>query len=187
MSYKYHTIHIDNQHHSSDKTLQTSWVSELLVPLHSVVQVSIIKINFNQSANVEGVPYVHVCIDELRSIFNEISGVAADSTSITQEIIPNGKSQVRGCLAIIDNRPHNVCASSDDDRTNYFGSDYSTQTQFLKPIDQLDKLTISVRDPYGDLVTRNGSDTNNRNLIQISLRFTCLAGEVGKRKVSKNV
>lgn len=189
MSYIYHTVHIDNVHHEAAKTLKTSWVSELVAPIHNIIQISVLKFNFNQSANVTGVPYVYLNIDELQSVYNDVSGVSGNSstTTSTQEVYPNSKSRARGCVAVIDNNPTTFDSTAADNRTTFLGADYSTQTQFQKPIERIDKLTISILDPNGVSLMRNGSDTNNRNLIQLSLRFTCLPDISGHRGASKKM
>ena len=156
-SYEFYTVHTDSL---SGDTLtdfttlnQSAFTPFLFRPLENVVQVSV------QSANIPLAGTSNVCylrVNELGSQFNETGGQAT-SNAITS--VPVTKDRIRGSLA-----KFNKAASG---RTIYNQNDYSTQTQFITPINKIDRLTI-------ELLDETGSNSYVDSNVFISLRFTCM-------------
>jgi hypothetical protein len=169
-SYEFFTVHTDSLSSntwSNYSTLnQSSFMPLLFRPLENIVQVSV------QTANIPLAGESNVCylrVNELDSQFNESTGVQSnptfDATSNTfnntssVQSVPTKKDRIRGSLA-----KFNKAGSG---RTIYNQNDYSTQTQFITPINKIDRLTI-------ELLNENGSNSYVDSNVFVSFRFTCL-------------
>jgi|ETNvirenome_6_85_1030632.scaffolds.fasta_scaffold14973_5 hypothetical protein len=156
-SYEFFTVHTDSLSGDTwtDYTTlnQSSFIPFLFRPLENIVQVSV------QTANIPLAGESNVCylrVNELGSQFNETGGQAT-SNAITS--VPVTKDRIRGSLAKFNK------ASSG--RTIYNQNDYSTQTQFITPINKIDRLTI-------ELLNETGSNSYVDSNVFVSFRFTCL-------------
>ena len=169
-SYEFFTVHTDSL--SGDTWTdysnlgQSSFTPFLFRPLENVVQVSV------QTANLPLDGDSNVCylrINELGSQFNE-SGGQATSNAITST--PVTKDKIRGSLAKFN--------KSSTGRTIYNQCDYSTQTQFITPINKIDRLSI-------ELLDENGSNSYVNSNVFVSLRFTCMKENLcpTKKKVNR--
>jgi hypothetical protein len=169
-SYEFFTVHTDSL--SSDiwtdySTLnQSSFIPLLFRPLENIVQVSV------QTANIPLAGESNVCylrVNELDSQFNESTGVQSNPTFNTTsntfnntssvQSVPAKKDRIRGSLAKFN--------KADSGRTIYNQNDYSTQTQFITPINKINRLTI-------ELLNENGSNSYVDSNVFVSFRFTCL-------------
>ena len=157
-SYEFYTIHT-----SSNVNITTglsdssnSYVAFLNPPLKDVVQVSVLSCDFNGSTvNDSNVAYL--CVDELISPFNHLAVVPYSNSFST---VPSSFSMAHNPILSVGVNP--------SDRTLYQQYQYSSQTQFVKPINKLDRLTISLRSPTGAFLNTLDKTT------YISFRFTCL-------------
>lgn len=149
-SYEFYTIHVDSLSSSTSNNFTTF----LYRPLKSVVQVSVLNASFDARTSSSNVAYLHV--DEFSSAFNDITGVVSGNVISSS---PGSKERVRGSLARF-----NVNST---DRTIYNQVDYSTQTQFIRPIEKLDRINTELLDEYGNTL----SVISN---TYVSYRITCL-------------
>ena len=149
-SYEFYTIHVDSLSSSTGNV----FTSHLFRPLKDIVQVSVLNANFDASSSGSNVAYLYV--DQLTSLFNENTGEPS-ANLITS--IPFSKDRTRGSLARF-----NLAATG---RTIYEQQDYSTQTQFIHPIEKVDRLSTQLLDENGEsLITTSNTF--------ISYRFTCM-------------
>jgi len=155
-SYEFMTIHTDslNSNNWVDGS-QNNYINHLFRPIENVVQVSILCASIPVSAS--NVCYLRV--NELTSQFNESSGETGVSDVISVSSSPITKDKIRGSLA-----KFNVNLSG---RTIYDQQLYSTQTQFISPLNKIDRLTTEILDENG---TPAVIDSN----VFISYRFTCM-------------
>ena len=180
-SYEFFTVHTDSL---SDDTWtdystlnQSSFKPLLFRPLENIVQVSI------QTANIPLAGDSNVCylrVNELGSQFNESTGVQSnptfDATSNTfnntssVKSVPAKKDKIRGSLAKFN--------KAGTGRTIYNQNDYSTQTQFITPINKIDRLTI-------ELLDETGSNSYVDSNVFVSFRFTCMKENLGPATKSK--
>lgn len=178
-SYEFFTVHTDSI--SSNNWVdanQNNFVSHLFRPLENVVQVSIVC----SSIPVSDSNVCYLRVNELTSQFNESSGELTNptfdvstntfSTSATVASVPTIKDKIRGSLA-----KFNVNLSG---RTIYEQQDYSTQTQFITPINRIDRLTTEILDENGELAV---IDSN----VFISYRFTCIKENLCPRVPQKKL
>ena len=174
-SYEFFTVHTDSLSSKSwkDETIddQSSFTSLFFRPLKNIVQVSV------QTANIPLSGDSNVCylrVNELTSQFNESTGVQSNPTFDTVsntfpntssvKSVPAKKDKIRGSVAKFN--------KAGTDRTIYNQNDYSTQTQFITPINKIDRLTIELLDENGD------NSVVNSNVF-ISFRFTCMKENLG--------
>ena len=149
-SYEFYTIHVDSLTSSTGNV----FTSHLFRPIKDVVQVSVLTVNFDASTSVSNVAYLYV--DQLTSMFNENTGERSGDSIVSN---PINKDRTRGALARF-----NVASSG---RTIYNQQDYSTQTQFIHPIEKIDRINVRLFDENGDsLITISNTF--------VSFRFTCM-------------
>lgn len=149
-SYEFYTIHVDSLSSSTGNV----FTSHLFRPLKDVVQISVLNANFDASSSGSNVAYLHV--EQLTSLFNENTGEPSGDVIASN---PLSKDRTRGALARF-----NLAATG---RTIYEQQDYSTQTQFIHPIEKVDRLSTQLLDENGEsLITTSNTF--------VSFRFTCM-------------
>lgn len=168
-SYEFFTIHTDSMNSNTwVNGSQNNYVNYLFRPLENVVQVSVVC----SSIPVSDSNVCYLRIEELSSQFNESSGETGASNVFSVTSTPVTKDKIRGSLA-----KFNVNLSG---RTIYEQQDYSTQTQFITPINRIDRLTTEILD-------ENGVPAVVDSNVFISYRFTCMKENLCPRKPQKKL
>ncbi len=148
-TYEFYTVHVDSLSSSTSNV----FTSTLFRPLKDIVQVSVLNANFDASTSGSNVAYLYV--DQFASQFNENTGEPSANIIASN---PNTKDKTRGSLARF-----NLPSTG---RTIYDQQNFSTQTQFIHPIEKVDRLNIQLFDENGQsLVTISNTF--------VSFRITC--------------
>jgi hypothetical protein len=151
--YDFHTIHLD----SLSSTSNSDFIRHLFTPLNNIVQVSVVTANFLTAPTS---PVAYLKIEELQTIYNDITGDQVTSGYNVVEANPSTQSVLRGSLAKFNVDRFGA-------RTIYNQQDFSTQTQFKHPLDRINRLTVK-------LYNQNGDELTTPDTTFITLRFTCL-------------
>jgi len=172
LKYEFFTIHTDSVSSKSWKgslpATQHSYTTSLFRPLKNIVQMSILVANFD--AVDSNVAYLYS--PQLQSQFNDMAGVVNESGTTFTESDPIGKDKIRYSLARFNTAPAGT-------RSKYLQQDFSTQTQYIHPIQKLDRIQTELYNETGDLL-----DTNDSNVF-VSYRFTCLKENMGPETSKK--
>jgi hypothetical protein len=151
LNYGYHTITIDSVGQDSSNTFSVF----LQQPLRNVVQARLLAAHIHSNVSTE---HCYVSIKELDSIFSDRA-----SNVLTGQ---GHLSMLRSSFASI--------ITSDADHVGgnsliTFKDDYPLVTQYINPIKQIDRLTVTIRDQRGDTI-KNSTDDGDNFLV---LKFVC--------------
>jgi hypothetical protein len=151
--YDFYTIHT-NSNVDSSTTQGNNYTTFLFNTIENIVQVSVVFFSFHGNVSTSNICYL--CVDELVSPYNYLTGTPASNTAATYN--PSSAGLAEHPIGIFEVK---------SGRTVYQQNDYSTQTQFPEPIGSLDRLRIRLRNADGDLI-----DLIDQN-VYITFRFTC--------------
>ena len=146
LNYEYHTITVDTLNQTSANT----WTCFLTQPLKNVVQARLLAARINTTTATE---HCYISIDELNSTFND------RATNVYEGQASLG--MLRKSFASI--------VTTDDTGIISFKDDYPIAVQYVNPIRRIDRLTISIRNQSGVLITPPNPAENNF----LVLRFVC--------------
>ena len=146
LNYEYHTITVDTLNQTSANT----WTCFLSQPLKNVVQARLLAARINTTTATE---HCYISIDELNSTFND------RATNVYEGQASLG--MLRKSFASI--------VTTDDTGIISFKDDYPIAVQYVNPIRRIDRLTISIRNQSGVLITPPNPAENNFLVI----RFVC--------------
>ena len=151
LNYEYHTITIDSVGQDSSNTFSVF----LQQPLRNVVQARLLAAHIHSNVVTE---HCYVSIKELDSIFSDrASNVLTGQSHL---------SMLRSSFAsiITDNATH-----SEGNSLITFKDDYPLVTQYINPIKQIDRLTVTIRDQSGNTI-KNSTDDGDNFLV---IKFVC--------------
>ena len=146
LNYEYHTITVDTLNQTSANT----WTCFLSQPLKNVVQARLLAARINTTTATE---HCYISIDELNSTFND------RATNVYEGQASLG--MLRKSFASI--------VTTDDTGIISFKDDYPIAVQYVNPVRRIDRLTISIRNQSGVLITPPNPAENNFLVI----RFVC--------------
>jgi hypothetical protein len=149
LNYEYHTITVDTLNQTSANT----WTCFLSQPLKNVVQARLLAARINTVTPANGSEHCYISIDELNSVFND------RATNVYEGQASLG--MLRKSFASI--------VTTDDTGIISFKDDYPIATQYVNPIRSIDRLTVSIRNQSGVLITPPNPAENN----YLVLRFVC--------------
>ena len=149
LNYEYHTITVDTLNQTSANT----WTCFLTQPLKNVVQARLLAARINTVTPANGSEHCYISIDELNSVFND------RATNVYEGQASLG--MLRKSFASI--------VTTDDTGIISFKDDYPIATQYVNPIRSIDRLTVSIRNQSGVLITPPNPAENN----YLVLRFVC--------------
>ena len=149
LNYEYHTITVDTLNQTSANT----WTCFLSQPLKNVVQARILAARINTVTPANGSEHCYISIDELNSVFND------RATNVYEGQASLG--MLRKSFASI--------VTTDDTGIISFKDEYPIATQYVNPIRSIDRLTVSIRNQSGVLITPPNPAENNFLVI----RFVC--------------
>jgi len=149
LNYEYHTITVDTLNQTSANT----WTCFLSQPLKNVVQARLLAARINTVTPANGSEHCYISIDELNSVFND------RATNVYEGQASLG--MLRKSFASI--------VTTDDTGIISFKDDYPIATQYVNPIRSIDRLTVSIRNQSGVLITPPNPAENNYFI----LRFVC--------------
>ena len=149
LNYEYHTITVDTLNQTSANT----WTCFLSQPLKNVVQARLLAARINTVTPANGSEHCYISIDELNSTFND------RATNVYEGQASLG--MLRKSFASI--------VTTDDTGIISFKDDYPIAAQYVNPIRRIDRLTISIRNQSGVLITPPNPAENNF----LVLRFVC--------------
>ena len=149
LNYEYHTITVDTLNQTSANT----WTCFLSQPLKNVVQARLLAARINTVTPANGSEHCYISIDELNSVFND------RATNVYEGQASLG--MLRKSFASI--------VTTDDTGIISFKDDYPIATQYVNPIRSIDRLTVSIRNQSGVLITPPNPAENNFLVI----RFVC--------------
>jgi len=151
LNYEYHTITVDSVGQDSSNTFSVF----LQQPLRNVVQARLIAAHIHSNVSTE---HCYVSIKELDSIFSDRA-----SNVLTGQ---GHLSMLRSSFASIITSD---TVHSGENSLITFKDDYPLVTQYINPIRQLDRLTVTIRDQNGDTI-KNSTDSGDNFLV---IRFVC--------------
>ena len=123
--HEYHTVIVDSYDQSSDSVFTVF----LPNPLENIVQAQLLTANLRVGS---GTRIVHLSIDELNTNFSQRA---------TKEV--NGQA----ALQVLNRNFGSIINSSGSTGTTlYFKNEYPVMQQYINPIRNLDRLTITLRD-----------------------------------------
>ena len=146
LNYEYHTITVDTLGQDSANTF-TCFLNQ---PLKNIVQARLVAARINTTTATE---HCYISIDELNSTFND------RATNVYEGQASLG--MLRKSFASI--------VTTDDTGIISFKDDYPIAVQYVNPIRRIDRLTISIRNQSGVLITPPNPAENNF----LVLRFVC--------------
>ena len=146
LNYEYHTITVDTLNQASSNSF-TCFLSQ---PLKNVVQARLLAARIRTRTATE---HCYISIDELNSVFND------RATNVYEGQASLG--MLRKSFASI--------VTTDDTGIISFKDDYPIATQYVNPIRSIDRLTVSIRNQSGVLITPPNPAENN----YLVLRFVC--------------
>ena len=146
LNYEYHTITVDTIGQDSSNNF-TCFLSQ---PLKNVVQARLLAARIRTKTATE---HCYISIDELNSVFND------RATNVYEGQASLG--MLRKSFASI--------VTTDDTGIISFKDDYPIATQYVNPIRSIDRLTVSIRNQSGVLITPPNPAENNFLVI----RFVC--------------
>ena len=151
LNYEYHTITLDSVGQDSSNTFSVF----LQQPLRNVVQARLLAAHIHSNVSTE---HCYVSIKELDSIFSDRA-----SNVLTGQ---GHLSMLRSSFASIvtDNATHDVGES-----LIVFKDNYPIITQYVNPIKQIDRLTVTIRDQSGNTIKNSADDGDNFLVI----KFVC--------------
>jgi hypothetical protein len=151
LNYEYHTITVDSVGQDSSNTFSVF----LQQPLRNVVQARLIAAHIHSNVSTE---HCYVSIKELDSIFSDRA-----SNVLTGQ---GHLSMLRSSFASIITSD---TVHSGENSLITFKDDYPLVTQYINPIRQIDRLTVTIRDQNGDTI-KNSTDSGDNFLV---IRFVC--------------
>ncbi len=149
LNYEYHTITVDTLNQASSNSF-TCFLSQ---PLKNVVQARLLAARINTVTPANGSEHCYISIDELNSVFND------RATNVYEGQASLG--MLRKSFASI--------VTTDDTGIISFKNDYPIAVQYVNPIRSIDRLTVSIRNQSGVLITPPNPAENN----YLVLRFVC--------------
>jgi len=151
LNYEYHTITIDSVGQDSSNTFSVF----LQQPLRNVVQARLLAAHIHSNVSTE---HCYVSIKELDTIFSDrASNVLTGQSHL---------SMLRSSFAsIITSDASHVGENS----LITFKDDYPLVTQYINPIRQIDRLTVTIRDQNGNTI-KNSTDDGDNFLV---IKFVC--------------
>jgi hypothetical protein len=163
-NYEYHTISFD----TLDQTSSNNFTVYFNTPLKQVVQARLLGLHVHTRGSVE---HLYMRVRELESNFNDRLTKDPPTTPATSPV----QSIARGAFASIitvDDVP-----SSDQLIT--FRDNYDQITQFIHPIEHLDRLTVKLFNQNGALIPNPSGSIEVNHFI---IRFVCRAPNLPGRQ-----
>lgn len=169
LNYEYYTITADSRDVTSPYSFHDFRV-RLLTPLRQVVQASLVGAHIHTDQFAE---HVFVSVKELDSKFNDRTQPAEDINGILPDEITNTRAAFASILA--PSPIHGELPDGDDgNRLILYKNEYPNITQYTKPIEYIDRLTIKIYNEDGN-VLQLGAQPATAYLI---FRFVCRAPNV---------
>jgi len=154
IDYEFHTITLDSVGHTSANTFTVY----LNTPLRNVVQARLLGAHIHTSDTTE---HCYVSISELDSIFTDRASKDPPQSVSSQP----GLSVVRNSFASLISASNTHAGAND---LIVFKDEYPIVTQYIDPINTIDRLTVTLRDQNGDTI-EDGATGENFLII----RFIC--------------
>lgn len=151
LNYEYHTITIDSIGQNSANTF-TCYLEQ---PLRNVVQARLLAAHIHSNVVTE---HCYISIDELDSIFSDrASNTLGGQSSMT--IVRNSFASL-----VTSDSSHTT-----GDSLIVFKDDYPIVTQYIDPINRIDRFRVTIRDQDGNTIKNPGISADNF----LVLRFVC--------------
>ena len=164
-NYEYHTISFD----SLDQTSSNNFTVYFNTPLRQVVQARLLGLHVHTRGSVE---HLYVRIRELESNFND--RLTKNPPNVTA--VSPVQSIARGAFGSIISDNDQGSAS---DQLITFRDNYDQITQFIHPIEHLDRLTVKLYDQNGALIPNPSGGIEVNHFI---IKFVCRAPNLPGRQ-----
>ena len=162
-----YTLRLDSVLSSSN----SSFSSYVNVPIRNVIKAQLLFSSISANTSVSNVAYVYIM--ELDSKFNDRADVQTTITNFCSNSSPAFSNVGTGMTGTISNvnylRNSIVCypLNQTETRSIYtLGGFFPTDIEFIEPIRQIQKLTVSIFDETGKSLTTTGPTF-------LALRLTC--------------
>jgi hypothetical protein len=152
--YEYHTITVDTIGQNSANTF-TAYLNR---PLKNVVQARLLGAHIHTTSNIE---HVYISISELDSMFTDRATKDPPHSVSSQP----GISVVRSSFASLIGHSN---IHSGTNELLVFRDEYPVVTQYIDPINTIDRLTVTIRDENGDTIEDGATGENF-----LVIRFVC--------------
>jgi len=155
-NYEYHTISFD----TINQTNYNNFTVYFNTPLKQVVQARLLGLHVHTRGTVE---HLYMRVRELESNFND--RLAKDPPSVVS--VSPVQSIARGAFGSIIT---DVAGGSASNQLIVFKDNYDLITQFIHPIENLDRLTVKLFDQNGDLIP---DPTGGQQVNHFIIKFVC--------------
>jgi len=163
-NYEYHTISFD----TLDQTSANTFTVYFNTPLRQVVQARLLAAHIHTRGTVE---HLYLRIRELESNFNDRLSKNPPNVPAVSPV----QSIARGAFASIIT----VADVPASDQLITFRDNYDQTTQFIHPIENLDRLTVNLFDQNGALIPNPSGGIEINHFV---IRFICRAPNLPGRQ-----
>jgi hypothetical protein len=157
-NYEYHTISFD----TLDQTSANNFTVYFNTPLKQVVQARLLGLHVHTRGSVE---HLYMRVRELESNFND--RLTKDPPGPTNVVTNPVQSRARGAFGSIISTNDSGSAS---DILITFRDNYDQITQFIHPIEHLDRLTVKLYNQNGALIPNPSGGIEVNHFI---IKFVC--------------
>jgi hypothetical protein len=166
------TLHVDSFNQSAN-----SFQVFVNIPLKTVVKAEVLSLSLSSNTTVANSNIAYMIIDELTSRYNDktlpsvVESIYGSSDPFNPTNYGNTASTYQPYTTSNISNMQRAFLKFDLDPINkatkfYLNSNYPTDTEYVQPIQQLDKMTVSIYDERGVPIVTNGP-------TYISMRFHC--------------
>ena len=165
-NYEYHTISFD----TLDQTSSNNFTVYFNTPLRQVVQARLLGLHVHTRGSVE---HLYMRVRELESNFNDRLTKDPPTTVVVSS---NVQSVARGAFgSIISSNDQ----GSSSDQLIVFKDNYDQITQFIHPIEHLDRLTVKLYNQNGALIP---NPSGGKEINHFIVKFICRAPNLPGRQ-----
>jgi len=164
-NYEYHTISFD----TLDQTSSNNFTVYFNTPLKQVVQARLLGLHVHTRGSVE---HLYMRIRELESNFNDRLTKNPPTTPSTSPV----QSIARGAFGSIISTNDQ---GSSSDQLIVFRDNYDQITQFIHPIEHLDRLTVKLYNQNGALIP---DPSGGQEINHFIIKFVCRAPNLPGRQ-----
>ena len=163
-NYEYHTISFD----TLDQTSANTFTVYFNTPLRQVVQARLLAAHVHTRGTVE---HLYVRIRELESNFNDRLTKNPPNVPATSPVQSIARGTFASIITVVD--------APASDQLITFRDNYDQTTQFIHPIENLDRLTVKLFNQNGALIPNPSGGIEINHFV---IRFICRAPNLPGRQ-----
>lgn len=167
-----YTVHVNSRNVASPSS-NVNFVAQLDIPIRNVIKAELLMASVSPSTNTY--PVVHVYVDELVSKFTTLAGVSSTigAAGLSSNVgSSSGSSSNVGYLnnsfAVLPLDPYSTRHANGGRLVYNKLANFPTECNYINPIRQLSRLTISLWNPDGTVPTTGANGES-----YFTFRFEC--------------